>query len=153
MTRDTPIFRQLEIEQRFRPFDDLTWPEPSWWNLPTACPICGVVDCSQFAVEQYDDPICQECWFRKRHLQPQLWHCADCGVFLPGLNHYVLRDGSEVIHLCRQHFEARCTCAMSEASMMSCRIHIHGPDVAQRAALSRNRVFIRPFETSEGRCS
>lgn len=102
-----PIFDQIVREQRFSPFSDLVWPDPAWWAFPTACPICGKIDASQFLVPQYDDPICIECWQCNRHHEPESWHCFDCDKFLSGFDRMVLLHQDVALFLCREHFEWR----------------------------------------------
>ena len=75
--------------------------------MPTECPICGSVDWSKFLVPQYDDPICIECWQCNRHKEPDLWHCAECGKFLRGLDRCVLWQPPETTtFLCLEHLDA-----------------------------------------------
>ena len=117
------IFDQLVTELHFSPFRELEWPPPEWWGFPTACPICGTLDLSQFPVPEHADPICQECWIHNRHINWREWHCADCGAFLRGLDRMALASGYTLTFLCREHFEERCSCAMTESSAHSCAIH------------------------------
>lgn len=99
------IFDQIVAELRFSPFLELSWPPPEWWNFPTACPICGTLDLSQFPVPEHDDPICQNCWIMNRHKEPELWHCSDCGKFLEGFDRMVVWCMVGALYLCREHFD------------------------------------------------
>lgn len=107
---DVPIFDQIIREQRWSPFSDLAWPDPRWSAFPTACPICGVIDASQMWVDGYDDPICTECWMCNRHVESEMWHCAECGKYLHSADRhfrYRPRPGVNAEFLCGEHYAER----------------------------------------------
>lgn len=69
------------------------------------CPICGHTnDGNHIAVDQYAVPICTECWQMNRHVDPALWHCAECGEFLPTSARFVMQRHNDLpLFLCKIH--------------------------------------------------
>lgn len=101
------IYERVCIDLSCNPLRDLFWPHADWWEFPVSCPICGTIDVSRFPVEEYDDPICMECWQRNRHKDYDYWHCFDCDKFLSGFDHMTLQHQGISLFLCREHFDWR----------------------------------------------
>lgn len=84
----TPIFDQLVTET----------------VDPPICTICGRV---WFTPYEIHHGICDVCFICNRHLEPEMWHCADCGEFLTGLERMVFVTGMRATIVCPDHFSAR----------------------------------------------
>lgn len=106
----TAIYDQLVVEHWWDPLDVWAWPSASWSSMPTPCPICGSYDPVRMDVADHSpyQHVCADCWQFNRHLRPELWHCAKCGVYLAPMQRCVvasLRLGPT--YLCPNHFQQR----------------------------------------------
>lgn len=104
------IYEDLVVEHWWDPLDQWAWPSPSWFAMPTPCPICGIYDPVRMDVADHSkyDLVCATCWQLKRHLQPEAWHCADCNVFLSWCDRFVIVvPVTTPVFLCRNHYRER----------------------------------------------